>query len=166
MAMDFIQQLYESSFPPKERRVFTAVKQLLANTQMHLILASKSTGEPVGFVIYWQFGQFVFIEHLAIDASFRSQGFGNEIMQYVLGGSNCCLLEVEHPHDTDSEKRVQFYQRLGFHLSEEVYFQPAYHKGGQPVPMLLLANTRLSPGELAQFIGELKQTVYSTSEAL
>ncbi|WP_164974088.1 GNAT family N-acetyltransferase [Filimonas effusa] len=165
--MDFIQQLYEASFPIEERRLFTAVKELLLNSQMRLVLVTNEARAPVGFVIYWQFDDFVFIEHLAIDAAFRSLGFGKKIIQQLLEGANgCCLLEVEHAHDTDSEKRIRFYQRLGFHFNEEVYFQPAYHEGGQPVPMLLLSNSSLLPEKLAQFIKELKQTVYSIREPL
>lgn len=160
--MTFIRQLYETSFPPEERREFAAVKALLADTRMHLMATFKTTGEATGFVIYWQFKNFLFIEHLAVDPSFRGEGWGAQIVQQVFSqAGSCCLLEVEHPHDEDSRRRIQFYQRLGFQLNELTYFQPPYSEGGQPVPMLLLSDRIISPVELEQFIEEVKQTVYN-----
>ena len=160
----FIQALYECSFPPEERRQFSAVKALLPVEEMHLALITTATGVPAGFVIYWQFSRFLFVEHFAIDASFRNQGFGAQVMQQLFMQDSCCLLEVEPPHDVSSEKRIQFYQRLGFHRNAIDYLQPAYHDGGLPVPMLLLSNFSLSPEALASYVSEVRKTVYSITE--
>lgn len=163
--MGFIQQLYEQSFPLEERRLFTAVQEKLAAGDMRLELAVTEANSPVGFVIYWLFEQFLFIEHLAIDAACRSKGYGEKIMQLLLERTTaCCLLEVEHPHDLYSEKRIGFYNRLGFAANDIAYFQPAYHPGGEPLPLLLLSKPVLSPAELDQFTRQVHTTVYNISE--
>lgn len=74
-----------------------------------------------GFV----FDEYVFFEFLAVDDHLRGQGIGKKILSSVMKElGKPVILEVEPPCDPISQRRVHFYQRLGFHLCEEFYRMP------------------------------------------
>ncbi len=51
-------------------------------------------------------------------------------MQSVLeAGLGHVILEVERVHDTDSQRRISFYERLGYSIVNIDYHQPPYRKG-------------------------------------
>lgn len=72
-----IEMLYVGSFPPVERRAFANVKVLLEkdNVPFHIIAATEGD-ELVGFLSYWDFGTFRYIEHFAVDVKKRGNGIG------------------------------------------------------------------------------------------
>jgi hypothetical protein len=49
------------------------------------------------------------------------------------------VLEVEPPEDEIKKRRIAFYERCGFHLSKEEYYQPPYQEGGEPVRLMLMS---------------------------
>lgn len=160
--LPFVRQLYHTAFPEEERRPFDELPLEADNTHLQLLLFCNSGNTPVGFASVWQFGDFCFIEHLAIDAAQRSKGYGAMIVQQLLSPDYPCLLEVEPPHDDQSEKRIRFYNRLGFTANAFPYMQPPYHKGLKPIPMILLSNPAISPTDAEAFVNQLHKEVYPT----
>jgi ribosomal protein S18 acetylase RimI-like enzyme len=132
---------YEASFPPEERRQFGKLLQLLPHPDMHLC-ALVQAGQPVGFIIYWQWpdaGE-LFIEHFAIDPDRRGQQLGQQALAQVLHiPAAYYLLEAELPTDDLSKRRIQFYERQGFQVNDFPYAQPPYQPGNPPIPMKLLS---------------------------
>ena len=57
-------------------------------------------------------------------------GLGNE--------KNGIILEAELPETDLSRRRVAFYERYGFKICPKPYFQPPYHAGEAPLPLLLM----------------------------
>lgn len=159
----FIRHLYDTAFPEEERRPFDELPIGDDNTHLQLLLFCDNAETPVGFASVWQFGDFCFIEHLAIDAPQRGKGYGALIVQQLLSPDYPCLLEVEPPHDEQSEKRIRFYNRLGFSANPLPYLQPPYHKGLLPIPMVLMSNPAISLPEADTFVSQLQKEVYPLS---
>lgn len=134
-----IQHWYESSFPPPERRTFDDLLHLLPRPDMYLC-ALVNSDKLVGFIIYWQWAECLFVEHFAIDPDQRGRQFGQRALQVLLQVSApFVVLEVELPQDDLSIRRIHFYERQGFHLTAFPYAQPPYLRGNQPIPMRLMS---------------------------
>lgn len=49
------------------------------------------------------------------------------------------ILEVEDPVDGLKQRRIRFYERLGFIFNPLGYFQPMLQQSGVPVPLKLMS---------------------------
>lgn len=134
-----ILSLYSSAFPAGERRTTDAFLKMLTVVQMRLMVVT-DIGKFIGIMIYWQFQDFIFLEHMAISPELRGHGYGRRIMQELMDKSHHqIVLEVEHPTEQNSKRRIRFYEGLGFIKIPHPYFQPPYERNGQPLPMVLMA---------------------------
>ncbi len=68
--------LYEDAFPSEERRDFADLMRLLEERECMHALSLEVSGRFVGFSVYWDFRDFLFLEHLAIVPRWRGQGIG------------------------------------------------------------------------------------------
>ena len=134
-----LQGLYVESFPYEERRTTSDLLRML-NVQEMYFTAVLVEEVVVGFVVYWKFSQFRYIEHLAIYPAHRRKGFGAAVLQHLQREGRPLLLEVEIPYDSTSTQRVGFYNRAGFNALPVYYHQPPYRKGESLVPMLLFSD--------------------------
>ncbi len=136
-----IWKLLETAFHPGERRSLASLKQVLQEEQMHLLV----WGESVQAVaVLWKFGEFDFLEYLAVDPSLRGQGLGTTLMQALLASlDKPFLLEVQPGTDAPNQARIRFYQRLGLHLNNHTYFQPPYQRGGETFPLQIMSAPQL-----------------------
>ena len=94
-----IQSLYEHEFPERERRDFSQLLTLLEVDNMQLIAI---TGESmvIGFLIQWEFEEFIYLEHFSIDSSQRGKNYGSTVIKQIIrDNQKLLLLEVEPPHD-------------------------------------------------------------------
>jgi len=131
--------LYEESFPCEERRTTSDLLRMLNQQEMYFT-AVLFEEVVVGFVVYWKFSQFRYIEHLAIFPSQRRKGYGEAILKQLQNEGKPLLLEVEIPCDLTSTQRVGFYNRAGFNALPVYYHQPPYRRGESLVPMLLFSD--------------------------
>src|SRR5512135_774110 len=118
-------RIYESSFPPDERRSLERQLPLFQNKRYSL-LAAVEGGRVLGFISAWELEGFSFIEHIAISEAERGRGAGTWIMKEFLSGRMMAILEVEPPRVPLQKRRVAFYERLGFRLNGQDYIQPPY----------------------------------------
>jgi GNAT superfamily N-acetyltransferase len=134
-----VQSLYESAFPPDERRDFGALLDIAATKPaFHAEIYKKETA-LLGFIFYWMFRDFVYVEHFAIAESLRGQGYGRRFLSELCRKTALpAVLEVEVPENELHKRRIRFYETLGFKLSDMPYLQPAYSPDKNPVPMLLM----------------------------
>jgi len=160
-ALTFIKTLYEDAFPPHERRDWATLLQLLPDAEeMHLDLVYTAK-ENIGLITWWEIGDCYFIEHFAVDSSLRGQNYGARVLDHYkeqLPGT--IILEVEHPEDSFSIRRIAFYERLGYHILSLPYRQPAYGNPEKSFPFLLMSNRMLSDQEASPLAEKIKNKVY------
>lgn len=131
--------LYVDSFPPEERRTTCDLLRMLNDREMYFS-AILLDDVVVGFVVFWKFKGFLYIEHLAIFLSHRRNGIGGAVLKKLQLDGNPILLEVEIPYDEFSKQRVAFYLCSGFRSLPVYYNQPPYRKGESIVPMFLFSD--------------------------
>lgn len=139
--VEFLTRVYMEAFPLSERRPLERVFELYKDNPHFSIDLTVYEEKPVGFLCYWDLGDFVFAEYLAIDPDLRNGGMGKKVVdEFLASMTKPVVLEVELPSTILSERRIGFYQRLGFKIWENIqYQQPAYHTETQPVPMKLMS---------------------------
>ncbi len=137
-----IEQLYIESFPAQERRNFASVRRLLEMKHVPFkIIAATENGNLVGFLSYWDFVEFRYVEHFAVDAKLRGRGCGSELLSHFIdaGGKIPIILEVESPDNDMARRRVDFYMRHCFIIWKRVcYMQPPYEVGYEPLELKLM----------------------------
>ena len=63
--------LYEESFPESERRKIGQLKRMIENHAPMYFNAIECDGELSGMFVYWDMGDFYYLEHLAVLCFFR-----------------------------------------------------------------------------------------------
>lgn len=159
---DFIRcmELYHQAFPPDERRHREATAALLANQAFSFYTISLNK-TLAGFITWWKFSQFTFIEHFAIFPDQRSAGTGSLALQKWLQEQTLpVILEVELPETEEASKRIRFYEKNGFLILSRQYTQPAYSREKQPVQAWLMGNKQPGTMQLNNFVKHLHTEVY------
>ena len=158
---EVIKNLYLTVFPPNERREFEELKKQIYNDEcnVNLILAGDKVA---GFIIYWNFTDFVFLEHFATEPCLRGLGIGEKTLTEIKTlFQKTAILETEPPADEMSQRRIGFYERNGFHLLERHYLQPSYDGKKPEVEMKLMCNSeRISSEKLDKYIQQIREKVY------
>lgn len=159
--LHFIRDLYESTFPVQERRDWHQLLQLLGEPAMQLSVVMVDQ-QAVGFVVAWRLGSWYYVEHLAIDPLQRGKKYGGKVMEAVLeAGRGRVILEVERVHDANSQRRISFYERLGYTVVGIDYHQPPYRKGEATLPMHLMSRPAITVETEARTIaGKIRASVY------
>ena len=70
-----LEHIYLEAFPPEERRPWEQIAATPSDSllRLHAICCN---GDAVGLITTWDFGTFVYVEHLAVDISCRGGGIG------------------------------------------------------------------------------------------
>lgn len=163
---DEFEQLYalmDESFPPAEIRDFKG-QQMLLDKPDYSVYVLRENGEILAFFAEWVNKKYRFVEHLAVNEKYRSQGLGSKTLQaYNALSSKPVILEVEPPEDEIQRRRIKFYERNGFHLSSYSYIQPVINEGHEQVPLVLMTYPELLDNDtLAEVKNWLDQTVYKS----
>lgn len=155
---DLFYPLLKTSFPENE----------LLPQDIHLKLFSQPTffGRQYknfsAFTIGYQFETYLFLELFMVQAHLRNQGIGKEfLLEVIQNASTPILLEVEHPTDDLSKRRIEFYKRLGFHLNICDYKMPRFDKEHGGVPLYLMSYpNQLTEEEINNYTKKIHQDVY------
>lgn len=143
----FVEALMVRSFPPEEYRDLEELRRFTERNMLFCNNIVCDGAEPVGLVTWWNFGEFRYVEHLAMSPELRNGGYGGavlELLQSLLPGP--VVLEVEIPEEEMAVRRVEFYRRHGFVLWGSEYMQPPYRRGDEPLPMRLMVRGDLDCG--------------------
>ncbi|MBA2174485.1 GNAT family N-acetyltransferase [Halobacillus locisalis] len=97
------------------------VEEMKSKEHMEALLKEKSNvyykdeGEH-HVLMYAEFDSFLFIDYVYVSTASRGQGLGHKLIKKMKAKGKPIILEVEPVDydDTDSEKRLRFYQREGF----------------------------------------------------
>ena len=159
--------IYESSFPPNEKRPLSGQMRIFGDRRYRFFTAYEK-GRLVGILTSWRLERFIFIEHFAVSENLRGQGLGTRLMKgYIKLNRSNIVLEAERLKTEISKRRIGFYKRLGFKLNKYDYIQPSYGKGRKPVPMFLMSYPNpISRKEFLEVRKELHKTIYGLEKPL
>ncbi|MDR2122100.1 MAG: GNAT family N-acetyltransferase [Flavobacteriaceae bacterium] len=146
----FMENLYTESFLKEGRRpVDRMFKTYEENKDIFSILLAVQDDNRIGFFTYWDLGEFIFAEHFAIYSDFRDSGYGSKVINlFMESTTKPIVLEVEPPDSRIAERRIVFYERLGFKLWDDIeYRQPSYYQDGKSYPMILMTVGDIDLGE-------------------
>ena len=120
--------LYTHAFPWHEQRELPAKQCALNST--HYALEAWFDGEQfIGMSGCWAFDGYVHIEHLAVDCSLRSQGYGKRLLGQILERAPKTILEIDPLTTEIAHKRLRFYESMGFFANPWPHAHPTYHPG-------------------------------------
>ncbi|WP_430811347.1 MULTISPECIES: GNAT family N-acetyltransferase [unclassified Carboxylicivirga] len=130
--------LYCNAFPVDERRQLD-VQSVIMQQSRYRYEVVYSGSIFVGILLWWQFDNSVYLEHLATTEGMRGKGVGRAmIKQFLQGLAQKVILEVELPNSPLNRRRIAFYERLGFVLNEYEYQQMPMRRGGAEVDLMLM----------------------------
>ena len=122
---DRFYQILSNNFPTKEIKEYNYMKDTF-HAGLYQVLTLKDNDQIVGIMSFYQHDDFRFIDYFAIDGSLKGKGMGSKMLQYFINlDDKMVILEVEHPEDEQSKRRIAFYQRNGLYLNDQFeYFVP------------------------------------------
>lgn len=147
-------EVYEYSFPKHEKRTRENQIKVIENGSCD-VDAFLVDGEFVGFLIYWEFSTFIYAEHFALAKEVRSKGYGSEILSTFikLHSDKIVVLDIDPIVNEITERRRNFYLRLGFKQNPYYHIHPSYESvDGEKFELILMTHSReLTAEEFAQF---------------
>lgn len=154
------QDLYCTSFPIFEQRSVSQQVKAFQN-ERYKLLAFTENDLFLGFISYWEFDAYCYVEHFAVNTDLRGKGYGSNLLRsFIQSTRKIVLLEIDPIADSISEARLRFYKRCGFHENSYPHKHPAYRQEYQPHPLIVLTTKReISKGEYQNFNFDLSTTV-------
>jgi len=138
-------EMYEVSFPIFEQRTDDQQEEAFLHSNYCLncyFYESRLTG----FIAYWEFDTYLYIEHLAIHPAERGKGLGKVMLDQLMSShTKRLILEIDPVTDHVSARRLRFYQSLGFVENSHTHTHPAYRKGFAPHSLTVLSTQGLLP---------------------
>lgn len=144
---DTFREMYRDSFPVHEQRDVKQQEYAFSRHEYHLE-GYVHENILVAFIAWWEFGDYIYIEHFAVNPNMRGRNMGSDILGNFMKthAQKIILLEIDPPADNLSRKRLLFYQRLGFVENPYQHRHPAYRTGAQPHELAVLT----FPGSIPQ----------------
>ena len=164
----YVEQVYLDSFPPEERRDVVDFWALTQDEEKpFFIRIIWDASDPIGFISYWALDGFIYIEHFAFAEHARGKGAGTFTMQALYDTlEKPLILEVEPISNEQTQRRVNFYRRLGFHLWDDIdYLQPPYRPTDSSFALQLMTKGDLDlHTDLTRVVSSIYQIAYGVNE--
>ncbi|WP_071145589.1 GNAT family N-acetyltransferase [Bacteroides ihuae] len=136
---NYMENLLVESFPREEYRELDELRKYTdnySNFHNNIIINERIS---IGLITFWNFGNFSYIEHFAIDPQQRNGGYGKKVLSHLCTQLNCpIVLEVEQPITEIAKRRINFYEKIKFTIWDREYYQPAYRIEDSSIPMYLM----------------------------
>lgn len=157
---DAFRKLYSISFPVFEQRTEEQQENAFSCLNYHLT-AYREEGAFIGFISYWKFRTYIYIEHFAITRTLRGKGYGSKILKdFISQTSKVVLLEIDPITDEISEARLKFYLKSGFYRNSYSHIHPPYRKGYKGHTLIVMTTNReITKAEYECFNKELTDVV-------
>ncbi len=134
--------IMEKSFPNTEFREYSRQKELL-DDEKYNIYVCRHDNKVIGFIAYWDFDKYKYIEHFAVAQNERGKQIGkNMLLEFVSLSDKIVVLEVELPEGDIEKRRIEFYKRCGFFYNEYNYLQPPIRNGQAMLPLRIMSYGR------------------------
>ena len=156
-------ELYEDAFPFEERRDLNEQTCVLKNNNYHFdIVIDKD--QFMGFILWWDFKTFRYIDHFATCVQQRNKGIGKLILnKFINNNGKPILLEVELPTSNINQRRIKFYERIGFNINQHYYEVPSSIINQSPLPLLLMSYpNQITSKEVELFIKKCHPIIFKT----
>ncbi len=161
---DQVFKLMQNSFPKSEYRTYENQKKLIQKKEYNLITKKDENNNVIAFISIWNLEGFNFVEHLAVSPACRGMGMGTKIMEEIIQASKNknIILEIEPPCDEITDKRLRFYEKLGFKLNDYEYYQPSMQKNQKQLKLNLMSYPNpLNEDEFEKIKNCLYEKVYN-----
>ena len=104
-----LMELYQEAFPEEERRDLAQLGAMLQAEQRMSFNAVECDGSLAGLFVYWDFGTFYYLEHLAVYPDMRNKKIGQQVLDWIKGNlQGLRLLEVERAETEMAIRRVHY----------------------------------------------------------
>lgn len=157
-------KLYESAFPPSERRpTDNWINKINNEPAFAIYFIVDEEQQFLGFVTLWNFDCCSYIEHFATLDHMRGQGIGGRAIDMLraLELGKCIILEAEPPETPMAIRRIEFYKRHGFRLLDYKYIQPPYSPENVAIPLKLMTNIdNIEKDQIENVVSTIKRRVY------
>ncbi|VXD23118.1 conserved hypothetical protein [Planktothrix serta PCC 8927] len=166
--------LYEQTFPSPERVPVNWIREAIQSQKAQLWGGYYQQEFALMSILYpLPSSDFILLAYLATVPHLRNIKIGSQFLKYLIDlekrESKSLILEVEHPHFGENrelkQRRVQFYQRLGAKILQDIiYILPALD-GTKTTEMILMLisdtnSEKLEKTVVKQLIRELYIEVY------
>lgn len=153
--------LYENSFPLEERRLLDSQAKVIKkfNYNFDIIINEE---QFIGFILWWEFDNLRYIEHFATVEHLRNKGFGKLIIErFTKRSLKPIILEVELSNSNINQRRINFYERLGFQLNTHFYEIPPMHEGFSTLELLIMSfPSSISEKDVRNFIEQCHHIIF------
>ncbi len=145
-------EICETSFPLSERRTLEDQIRIFSD-KTYFLEAWIEQEKVLGIIGWWNCDGIRFVEHYAITPDSRSSGYGSIFLSEWMSDNEIpVLLEIEPVVDAITQRRKNFYLKLGFVQNEIKHYLPPYHKETGSVEMWVMSYPRLiEPEEYLRF---------------
>jgi len=158
--------LYEEAFPLEERRDREQLSALIDKEESMFFCAIEADGESnlkgstlCGFLIYWHFPDFYYLEHLSIFSHLRNLKIGEKVLSLLEKELPMLrLLEVEPATNGLSTRRVLYYERNGYQILTKEYLQLSY-RGEKSNLRLWIMGSEIT-NHLEEYLEMIRLAVY------
>ncbi len=159
-AFEDVWSLYQQSFPLEERRSSEEQQRIFRSENYTLKVYTGRSFLP-GFMSYWEFDDFVFIEHFALNSEVRSRGYGRKILgDFLASACKTVILEIEPVADEITGRRLNFYESLSFKENAFDHRQLPFHKGLEELPLMIMSYPeKISESMYNDLLYQLKNTI-------
>ena len=155
-------EIYDISFPVFEQRTEAQQTDAFSDNRYHLdCYIDKDADRLLGFIAYWRFDRYSYVEHFAIHPDGRGKGLGGQILRKLIEQeSGRVLLEIDLVTDDISAARLRFYQSYGFAENRYPHVHPAYRKEYQDHALVVLSTEgEINKQEYDVFVSDLNTVV-------
>lgn len=124
--------LYSVSFPIFEQRTVSQQDYAFGCENYHLNVYYENE-TLIGFISYWEFNDYIYVEHFTINDQIRGKGHGSRILHtFIQSSSKTILLEIAPVTNEVAKARLRFYERCGFVQNPYAHKHPSCRTEYQP----------------------------------
>lgn len=152
--------LYENSFPIYEQRTIEQ-EELAFNSENYSLDIYEHENKFIGFISYWEFETYIYIEHFAINDTLRGEGYGSRVLNsFIEEMTKQIILEIDPVTDEKTAARLRFYQKCGFYENQHRHTHPPYRDGYTPhLLTILTTGCIMAEKEFQKFSTDLKTII-------
>ena len=139
---DELTELYLGAFSENQRHTKEDFRHLLDTNKQFNCNAVLMNNQLIGFFHFWDFDDFLFLEHIAIEPPLRGHKLGEKVIKLVRSlAAKPLVIEVEQAENSVfGARRIEFYRRLGFEIVPFEYLQPPYRVGEDYIPLEMMSD--------------------------
>ncbi len=154
-------ELYTHSFPTDEQRPLNLHLKAIEDNRFCPYVYTSEQEALLAICFYWNFSDFLYLEHFSIKPEFRNKGIGSKIISSLITDKQPIVIEIETPTDKQQKQRLKFYERNQFQQTDYTFKQLKYKADNRDVFLQLLCSTNMNN----DFFEKFQTTIYNELQA-